>query len=89
MVPAVEDLSLYHYVGCGWCAMVKREIEQLGLEISLCDIHQDPQNLRDLLDGTGRQTVPCLRIEEHGGQRWMHETRDIIAYLSERFASSA
>ncbi len=88
-MPAVEGHSLYHYLGCGWCAMVQRAIAQLGLEIPLRDIHQDPQNLRDLVDATGRHTVPCLRIEEGGEERWMHESRDIIAYLSGRFAPSA
>ncbi len=86
---AVEGLSLYHYLGCGWCAMVRRAIDQLGLEIPLRDIHLDPQNLRDLVDATGGRTVPCLRIEEEEEERWMHESRDIIAYLSGRFSASA
>jgi glutathione S-transferase len=85
----VEGLSLYHYSGCMWCAMVRRAIEELGIEIAERNIHQDPQHLRDLVAATGRQTVPCLRIEKGGEDRWMHESNDIIAYLSERFAASA
>ncbi len=87
---AVEDLSLYHYAGCGWCAMVQRVLGQLGVEIDERNIHQDPQHLRELIEATGRQTVPCLRIRQgaSGGEdRWMHESTEIIAYLSERFAA--
>jgi glutathione S-transferase len=37
---------------------------------------------------TGRQTVPCLRIERADGSvEWMHESEDINAYLKERFGS--
>ncbi|MDF3852182.1 hypothetical protein [Achromobacter denitrificans] len=33
--------------------------------------------------------MPCLRIEEAGGTRWMYESSDIIAYLEQRFANVA
>ena len=68
--------------------MVRRAIAELELEIPLRDILQDPQNLNDLVDATGRRTVPCLRIEEGNEERWLHESRDIIAYLTERFSSA-
>ena len=55
----------------------------------LRDIHADPQRLRELVDATGRQTVPCLRISgEAGESRWVHESSDIIAYLRERFGEA-
>ena len=79
-------LSLYHYPGCGWCGLVQRAMAQLGVEAELRDIYGDPQHMRDLVEATGRQTVPCLRIAEEGEARWMHESSDIIAYLNERFA---
>ena len=60
----LEGLSLYHYRGCMWCAMVQRALDQLGLEIEQCDIHEDPVRLRELVEATGRRTVPCLRIPQ-------------------------
>jgi glutathione S-transferase len=84
----VDGLSLYHYEGCMWCAMVQRALAQLGIEIEQCNIYEDARHMRDLVEATGRQTVPCLRIRAAGEgreDRWMHESRDIIAYLKERF----
>ena len=84
-----DGLSLYHYRGCMFCAMVQRALQQLGVEIAERDIHREPEHLRALVDATGRQTVPCLRIEEAGEDRWMHESSEIIAYLQERFAPAS
>jgi glutathione S-transferase len=34
--------------------------------------------------------VPCLRIEkEDGSSEWMYESKDIIAYLDERYGIHA
>jgi glutathione S-transferase len=75
-------LSLYHFIGCPYCALVRRAIAELGLEVELRDILESPERRRELALATGRQTVPCLRIEsENGGVRWMHESRDIVEYL--------
>ena len=75
-------LVLYHYAGCGFCGIVRSVTAELGLEIELRDILEDPEHERELVAATGRQTVPCLQIEaEDGGIRWMHETTDIIQYL--------
>jgi glutathione S-transferase len=36
----------------------------------------------------GKFKVPCLRIEENGQSTWLYESKAIIAYLDERFASA-
>ena len=75
-------LSLYHYFGCSFCHRVRQAIDQLGVEVELRDILSSSDCRRELVDATGRQTVPCLRIEsEDGAVEWMHESSDIIAYL--------
>jgi len=75
-------LSLYHFVSCPYCALVRRAIDELGVDVELRDIHQDPERRRELVDATGRQTVPCLRIEsEDGSVRFLPESRDIVDYL--------
>lgn len=84
----VAGYSLYFYPSCGYCRMVQQAIDQLGAEVELRDIHQNSQHLQELVAATGRQMVPCLRVEsEPGESRWIHESRDIISYLSEQFAS--
>ena len=75
-------LSLYHYFGCSFCHRVRQAIDQLGVEVELRDILSSSDCQRELVDATGRQTVPCLRIEsEDGAVEWMHESSEIIAYL--------
>jgi glutathione S-transferase len=77
----VSGLSLYLFEGCPWCSRVCSALDRLGLDIDLRDVHQDPRRRAELLAATGRATVPCLRIEEGAGARWMHESADIIRYL--------
>lgn len=44
----------------------------------------DIRAYRDLVQGGGRQTVPCLRIEREGGNvEWMYESADIIRFIDE------
>lgn len=75
-------LSLYHYFGCPFCHLVRRAADGLGLEIEMRDILESSARRRELVEATGRQTVPCLRIESENGEiQWMHESRDIIEYL--------
>ncbi len=77
-------LSLYHYFACPFCHLVRRAIDRLGLEIEDRDILASSKYRRELVEATGRQTVPCLRIESGEGEvQWMHESRDIIDYLQE------
>jgi glutathione S-transferase len=79
---AAMSFSLYHYFGCPFCTLVRRAADQLGLRMELRDILESPDRRRELVAATGRQTVPCLRIEsEEGEVQWMHESRDIIDYL--------
>jgi len=81
-------LSLYQTRFCPYCHRVRDAIERLGLDVELRDIGEDPLRRRELSQATGRQTVPCLRIErEDGTVEWMHESADIIAYLEARVGS--
>jgi glutaredoxin len=79
-------LALYHYVGCSFCSMVRRAVDGLGLDVELRNIHESSAVAQELVEGTGRRTVPCLRIESEDGEvRWMHESRDIIGYLQSTY----
>ena len=85
----VPGLSLYKFDGCPYCQRVRQAMARLGLEIELRDIHAEPRYRQELVEATGRGTVPCLRIEEGGKVRWLHESLDIIAFLERRFPASA
>jgi glutathione S-transferase len=86
----VPGLSLYKFDGCPYCQRVRQALARLGLEIELRDIHAEPRYRQELVEATGRGTVPCLRIEEAGGKvRWLHESLDIIDFLERRFPAGA
>ena len=75
-------LSLYEYPSCPFCSLVLRAIDDLGVDVELRDVMADAGFRRELVEATGRSTVPCLRIESDTGEvEWMHESRDIVAYL--------
>ena len=82
----VSGLALYQYMSCPYCARVRAAMEALGVEIELRDTRMNPAFSDEVFDATGRPTVPVLRIEsEDGSVEWLPESRDIIAYLQNRF----
>ena len=81
------DLALYHYESCMFCARVRKAIATLNLKIELRDVMRDANHRRDLAQGGGSATVPCLRIGLGEDGKWMYESADIIAYLAKRFGA--
>lgn len=82
------QLTLYHYLGCPFCSMVERVIGQLGVEVERLDILRDPEAMRELVDATGRKTVPVLKIGAGEHAQWMPESRHIMDWLKHRFAGA-
>ena len=81
-----DTLALYHFDGCGFCTIVRRAIDELGLDVELRNIWDDPEHRRALAQARGRTTVPVLRITTPDGEdRWMPESRDIIRYLKQMY----
>ena len=74
--------ALYMTSWCNFCRLVVSAAERLGRDIELRDIDTNADWRQELAAATGRETVPCLRIEASPGELvWMHESRDIIRYL--------
>ena len=84
--PAEPNLSLYEYSSCPFCARVRNFLAGAGRQVELRDVSTDRSRLSELVDATGSQMVPCLRIESSDGEaKWLHESADIIEYLRGRF----
>lgn len=80
----MAQFSLYRTSWCGFCARVERRIADLGIEVELRDIDTDVDARHDLQEATGRETVPCLRVDDStGAARWLHESVAIIEFLEE------
>jgi glutaredoxin len=82
---AVQPMALYQYFACPFCIKTRRAIHRLNLPIELRDAQHDPEHRGALAEGGGRVQVPCLRIDEDGGTRWLYESSDIIGYLQRHF----
>lgn len=90
-VPSPEEkLALYHFATCPYCRRVRKVIDELGVEVELRDIWENPQYRNELMVARGRTTVPVLQCTDTEGRvRWMPESSDIIAHLRERFGTKA
>ena len=65
---------------------VRSALDRLNVSIEIRDTLEDPSRLAELIEATGRRTVPVLRIETAGGEvTWLPESADIVRYLEERF----
>jgi glutaredoxin len=81
-----KKLALYQYAACPFCVKVRRAMKRSALKIETRDAKRSEQFKDELLTGGGQLKVPCLRIEDEGGDvRWMYESGDIISYLEQRF----
>ncbi|MCB9060032.1 MAG: glutathione S-transferase N-terminal domain-containing protein [Halobacteriovoraceae bacterium] len=70
-------LSLYYFESCPFCQIVLAAIKDLSIKVELRDIRKDELHSKKLLNDTGRQTVPCLYIDN----KPMFESRDIVNWL--------
>ncbi len=85
--PSDDKLALYYFPTCPFCAMVTRAIDNLGVDVELRDINEDPKYRDELISARDRATVPVLRIRSADGEdHWMPESRDIIRYLEQTYA---
>jgi len=87
----METYQLFKFDSCPYCAMVRRFLDESGVEVELQDILQDRDAHAALVAGGGSQQVPCLRIQRGEGAaaqvQWLYESADIIAYLQRAQAS--
>jgi len=83
-------LSLYQYEACPFCVKVRRALRRNGLNLEIRDAKRDEQHKQALQNEGGKLKVPCLRIDEPGGEvRWMYESSDIISYLEKTYVAEA
>lgn len=82
----IDDLALYHYRGCPFCARVEHVLDELGIQVDMRNILSDRDYEAQLIQGGGKRQVPCLRIK-HRNQpdEWLYESSAIIRELRERF----
>jgi glutathione S-transferase len=83
-----ESHVLYVSATCPFCHRVRRFLDEAGIRLEMRDTLFDEEARRELIQGGGRATVPCLRIERDGEVTWLYESLDIIDYLRRQFVAS-
>ncbi len=76
-----ERHVLYQYASCPFCQRVRQFLQREGIAVEMRDTLLDGEARRELIEGGGRGTVPCLRIERDQQVRWLYESTDIMGYL--------
>ncbi len=77
----MQKLSLYFFPSCPFCQYVLASLQSMSVDVSLVNIHQDYDARNELIAGGGKSQVPCLKIENNDGVKWMYESQDIVEYL--------
>jgi len=81
-----RDLALYQFPTCPFCIKARKELARQSLPIELRNARNEGEHRAALLAGGGRIKVPCLRVTEAGGERWLYESEAVIGYLREHFS---
>ena len=80
----MESYQLYKTDLCGFCHRVRRFCAANEIDLPVVDVNHDRDAFRELLEATGRTTVPCLRIQRDDEVEWMFESLDIMRYIGEK-----
>ncbi len=75
-------LELYYFPQCPFCKIVLHAIEQYKAKVTLKNIQLNEEYLKELINATNRQTVPCLIIDGNP----MHESKDIISWIEDNYS---
>lgn len=84
MTTTNTNLKLYYMEACPFCKRVLNAIDRLKIShIQLLETSLHEEHAQHLKKVTGRQTVPCLFIDEQP----MFESLDIIAWLDKHYGN--
>lgn len=84
-----RQLALYQFRTCPFSIKVRQELRRLALKVELRDAQHSTENRQALLTQGGSSKVPCLKItDEEQKTRWLYDSREIIAYLQQRFTAA-
>lgn len=76
-------LVLYHMGHCPYCKRVIKVIHSSKIVVTFKDLDAHEKFRKELINGGGKQQVPCLLIAEKGkSDRWLYESQDIIGFLN-------
>jgi glutaredoxin len=74
-------MKLYNIDGCGYCAMVRNKLAQIGLEYEKIDVSWSHPERKEVYEVSGQTTVPVLV----DGDKILADEYEIIDYLKKTY----
>ena len=74
-------MRLYNIEGCGYCAMVRNQLEQMGIEYEKIDVPWSHHERKKVYEVSGQTTVPVLV----DGDNIFADEYEIINYLKKTY----
>ncbi len=59
----MPQVEVYTAPGCGWCAAVKRFLEEHGVEYTEYNVAEDPAKAEEMIRKSGQMGVPVIEID--------------------------
>lgn len=78
-----REITVYSAKLCGDCQLLKRFMDESGIEYKTRDIHEDPGSAEELEMHTGKLGVPYVRIDDEWKRGY-----DLEKPFSDEFARS-
>lgn len=78
-------MHLYYTRCCPSSISIRRHCERIGLRVVEKDVLRVNAYRHELLNGGGEPRVPCLRIDDEQGGRWLYSPEAIRDFLDKRF----
>ena len=75
-------MKLYNIDGCGYCAMVRNELTQMGIEYEKIDVPWSHAERKEVYEVSGQTTVPVLV----DGDNILADEYEIIDYLKNNYS---
>ena len=63
-MPAGPDIVMYTQMMCGYCSAARQLLESKGAEFTEIDVTMDSTKRREMMDRSGRRTVPQIFFGE-------------------------
>lgn len=82
-------VTLYDIPSCTESILTRHHIKELNIPITVKNIKRCYAYEKELLMGIGNIKVPCLRIEDEAGAKWIQNFDEIIDYLDQKFMPKA
>jgi glutathione S-transferase len=81
-----QAITLYDHSTCANSTRVRHHIKELNIPVTVKNLKRCYAYEKELLTGTGKIKVPCLRVESKSGSHWVQEYDEILRYLDSKFA---